>query len=97
MSLLDIISFFIAGTCISFDMLILWSDISSTLMGLTVFFAIVQCMEYLGLNKHISMLFSTIKVQNAWFISFEFKRFYSRSIHSKALYKRLKIYINIKI
>ena len=31
-------------------------------MGLTVFFAILQVMELLGLNQHIAILSSTLKV-----------------------------------
>ena len=52
----------ISGASISFDTVLLWADISSIFMGFTVFFAVVQFMELLALNRHISMLSSTLKV-----------------------------------
>ena len=51
-----------AGASISFDSILMWVDISSIFMGLTVFFSILQVMEFLGLNQHISILSSTLMV-----------------------------------
>ena len=55
--------FIFTGASISFDSILLWVDISSTFMGLTVFFAILQVMELLGLNQHVAILSSTLKVK----------------------------------
>ena len=59
------IYFIITGGTISFDLILLWVDISSTFMGLTVFFAILQVMELLGLNQHIAILSSTLRVRTS--------------------------------
>ena len=51
-----------AGSVISFDTLLLWIDVFTGFMGITVFLSVIQLMEVLCLNEHISVLNSTLRV-----------------------------------
>ena len=72
-----------SGASISFDTVLLWVDISSIFMGFTVFFAVVQFMELLGLNRHISMLSSTLRVKEHFLLVLKDEKNLSKTVINK--------------